>query len=126
MKTIGLLLVGLLFVSVLTSGQQVSASPENFATSGNAFLRVCEPESAKSAMVHMTCMAYVIGVSDGAEMMGEKFRHIPYCPGPDVENGQTYRIVVKYVQGHPERADLQTRILIMDALSAAFPCRVNK
>jgi hypothetical protein len=124
MKTIGLLLVGLLFALVSATGQQ--APPGNFASSGNAFLRVCEPDSGTTSHIHTTCMAYIIGVSDGAEMMGENFHQIPYCPGPDVENGQTYRIVVKYIKGHPDKTDLQTRTLIVDALKAAFPCPTTK
>jgi hypothetical protein len=58
--------------------------------------------------------------------MGERFHALLYCPSSDVENGQKYRIVVKYIKEHPERADLQTRVLIVDALSAAFPCHPAK
>ncbi len=113
----------LLLVSVRASAQSASsAEPENFATSGNAFLRVCEPALQKSAIVHTTCMSYIIGVGDGAEMMAERSHQLLYCPSPDVENGQKYRIVIKYIKEHPERADSQTRVLIMDALTAAFPC----
>jgi len=71
-------------------------------------------------------MAYVVGVRDGVEIMGQKVRQIPYCLGPGVENRQTYRIVVKYIKAHPESADSQTRILIIDALTAAFPCHASK
>ncbi len=115
----------LFLLSICAAAQPASApEPENFATSGNAFLRVCEPASRAG---HFACTVYVIGVGDGAEMLSEERLHEPlYCPSPDVENGQKYRIVVKYIKEHPERVDSQTRVLIVDALTAAFPCHPAK
>ncbi len=128
MNKITLSLFCLLLIAASAAGHRVSAaSPDvDFAISGNAFLRVCEPARQESHLVHITCMAYVTGVGDGADMMGERFHEPPYCPGPDVENGQKYRVVVKYIKDHPERTDLETCVLIVDALRAAFPCHAIK
>ena len=125
MKTSGCLLLILLFISVSAIGQQ-AAAPEHFASSGNAFLRVCEAteDTAQNAAWHLACTAYVNGVSDGAGIMGERFHQFPYCEPPNAENGQEYRIVVKYIKEHPEKANLQTRVLIVDALIATFPCHL--
>lgn len=112
---------------LLLASVPAAAQSENFADSGNAFLRVCESAPQKSAVIQMTCRAYVIGVGDGAEMVSEeRFHAQAYCPSPGVENEQKYRTVVKYIKEHPERTDLQTRVLIMAALSTAFPCQRAK
>jgi len=113
---------------VSTAEQQTTAAPDvDFASNGNAFLRVCEPPGGtNTGHSHIACIAYIVGVGDGAELMSERSHQRLYCPGPDVENGQKYRIVVKYIKEHPERTDLQTRILIVDALIATFPCHAAK
>jgi len=108
--------------------QQASEKPSDldFTSSGNAFLRLCEPAS-RGAPIYTACLSYVIGVVDGAETVSEeRFHELLHCPSPDVENGQKYRIAVKYIKEHPERTNLQTRILIVDALTATFPCQPHK
>ena len=73
-------------------------------------------------------MAYVIGVADGAEIVGynllkkTKAGSQLYCPRADVENDQKYSIVVKYLKDHPEKMDTETGYLVVDALIVAFPC----
>jgi hypothetical protein len=62
-----------------------------------------------------------MGVLEGAVLGPQS-----YCPGPNVTSGQTYRIVVKFINDHPEKSDHEARILIVNAAASAFPCHANK
>jgi hypothetical protein len=105
------------------SGQQASPAADNFdfTHSGNDFLRVCESPSKPPDLIRGACQGYVMGVLEGA-ILGPQ----SYCPGPDVTSGQTYRIVVKFINDHPEKSDHETRTLIVNAAASAFPCHSNK
>jgi hypothetical protein len=45
------------------------------------------------------------------------------CAAPNVTAGQMIRVVVKYLQDHPEKLNLRDVDLIRLALEAAFPCK---
>ncbi len=68
---------------------------------------------------------YVNGVADGIGLIVNSLtdgkKHI-FCADQNVTAGQKYRVVLKYVKGHPAQANWQTRELVMTALIDAFPC----
>jgi hypothetical protein len=107
---------------VACSGAVAQNSSVNFADSGNAFLRVCDA-SQPPAFIDGACRGYVQGVIEGADIAAKQ---PVFCPGPDVTLGQRYRIVVKFLRDHPEKTDRQTRYLVVDAMTAAFPCSPDK
>lgn len=132
MKNAKRLLLCLLFVSVSSIGQQAVA-PESgshdLIETGAAFLRVCDPptESPNARHIHALCMAYVAGVSDGAQLIAiRQLPALPFCITPGVDNWHLYAWVLAYLRTHPERTDLPTRILVVDALIATFPCHPVK
>jgi hypothetical protein len=45
------------------------------------------------------------------------------CAPKGVTQGQIARVVVKYIDSHPERMQEQFGILALEALTSAFPCR---
>lgn len=109
------------------STQQAPAYPADvdFSSSGNAFLRVCErPLPEKGYFLEGACKAYIVGVSDGVAMI--ETDSPPFCFSPDVENNQKYSVVAKYLKNHPEKAHLQTRHFIVEAMVNAFPCPKRK
>lgn len=59
------------------------------------------------------CIGLVKGVSDVSP-------HV--CPPKDAPYGQEIRIVVRYLENHPEELHLRDTALIEKALSQAFPC----
>jgi hypothetical protein len=90
----------------------------------------------------MACIGYISGFADGVEIgrvvaaykiYGEKAldwtvdegarRLGSYCkPGP-VTVGQAIRIVVNYLEAHPEQLHESPRTLVNGALADAFPCK---
>jgi hypothetical protein len=46
-----------------------------------------------------------------------------YCVPPNLNNGPTAQIVVKYLKEHPERLHEEGIILVVAALKEAFPCK---
>jgi len=132
MKTASLVLPCLLLVSAFAAGQQ-SATPESgshdLSSTGAAFLRVCDksPESPDAGHIRALCMAYVAGVSDGAQLLAiRQLPMLPFCLTPEADNWQLFRAVVQYLKAHPEKTDSPTRNLTLDALTAAFPCHSNR
>jgi len=115
----------LISVCPMAVAQQVSAPSEaDFVSSGNAFLRICQPRDEKRAFTRGVCSGYVIGVADGVAMLTADSPY--FCSSANVENGQKYDVVVKYIKEHPEKAHLQTPHLIVDAMIDAFPCPKGK
>ena len=58
------------------------------------------------------CFGYVVGVT----------ALIDDCEGRNVTYGQELRVVLKYMDDHPEQLDQQSTVIIRRALLAAFPC----
>ncbi|WP_371498077.1 Rap1a/Tai family immunity protein [Bradyrhizobium sp.] len=46
-----------------------------------------------------------------------------YCPPPTGTVTQAVRVVVKYLNDHPERLHERFQILAVDGLRAAWPCK---
>lgn len=132
MKMISFPLCFTLLISTFALGQQVAA-PESgshdLATTGSAFLRVCDRPDASGESNHIRalCMAYVAGISDGATLLAiRKLDWLPFCLTPEADNWHLFAAVLAYLKTHPEKADSQTRALVVDALIATFPCHPNK
>jgi hypothetical protein len=60
------------------------------------------------------CRGLVQGVSDASPRV---------CPGENVTHGQQVRVVVKYLQDHPEELDKLGSTLVDKALAKGFPCK---
>jgi hypothetical protein len=68
-------------------------------------------------------MAYVSGVSDGAQLIAIRQLGAPlFCLTLEADNSHLYTAALAYFKGHPEKMDSQTRALVVDALIATFPC----
>ena len=59
------------------------------------------------------CRGIVEGVGQASPLV---------CPTDGVITGQMIRVVVKFMQDHPERLNLRGTMLVNIALSEAFPC----
>jgi hypothetical protein len=59
------------------------------------------------------CNGLVEGVSDASSKV---------CRKEEVTNGQELRVVLKYLQDHPEELHLRNSALVEKALVKAFPC----
>ena len=64
------------------------------------------------------CMAYVEGVLDGWILAGG---HL--CKPEEVSNGEQAAVVAKYLDDHPEELHLHEGILVINAVTHAWPCK---
>jgi hypothetical protein len=108
--------------------------------SGNDFLSECstlDKEASSLTNVEMlknlSCVFYIRGLMDGttyedARILAEssvklKLPAYPFClPAESVQFLQLGRVVLKYIRDNPEKAHLQTSVLVFAAVRNAFPC----
>ena len=65
------------------------------------------------------CIGMIKGLSYAASMQPP----IPFCVPDDATNGQMVRVVVNYIDRHPERMHRGFGHLAYDALEEAWPCK---
>jgi Ssp1 endopeptidase immunity protein Rap1a len=107
----------LLLVSASVHAQRVST------TTGNDLLDSCE---SKAEFKQAFCLGYINGATDLDGMDGSVFpERRRSCVAENVSNGQVRDVVVKYLRDHPEERHLLAAILIVKAMSQAFPCKVK-
>lgn len=109
-----LVMAGWLFAVV-----PAAARDEMLYDSGNAFVRACSSLSKSKTtdvedVLNVGCLAYVRGLSDGVK--AERVRVIALDPTKrsesffceqqtdELEQGQTVKILLKYIQNNPETA----------------------
>lgn len=101
-----------------------SQSPQNDAVTGNGLLGSCQihVKSMENRAYNETpfeayrdgyCSGLVAGVSSASPRV---------CPDAGVTIGQQIRVVLKYLQDHPEELHLDDAVLVDRALTKAFPC----
>jgi hypothetical protein len=59
------------------------------------------------------CVGVIEGVSATSPLV---------CPAENVTLGQEVRVVIKFLQEHPEKLHLRGSKLVQEALAQAFPC----
>ena len=101
----------LLIALLVSQGVQAAGVYYN----GNLLLAKCEGE----AEYQLLCVGYIKGVSDTSD--GKSWEGYPYCIG-GVITGQLQKIVIKYMNEHPEDLHLAAYALVQNAFLAAFPC----
>jgi hypothetical protein len=130
MKTLyALALVGLVAVAPCAAGEQV-------VLDGNSLLHDCLLHIRSSDGAKLSarpealwgipaCQNYVMGLLDMyLGSCAPQEMAIPlFCVSPEgVPPRQAIRVIVRYLQAHPERLHLARRELAVAALHEAFPC----
>jgi hypothetical protein len=90
---------------------------------GNALVEDCTSDNDWDVLV---CSSYVIGVADMIEVNSslEISGFSPICiPTTRVTGGQLRRVVVNYLNAHPEETHMAAVVLVIAALREAFPCQ---
>ena len=104
---------------------------------GNKLLADCEAsiaiiddraQSLGTAKLHGSgrCLGFLQGLKRASDYYEFTKRGGLFCAPDSVTYGQQIRIVVKYLQNHPERLHEDEFILAATALRAAFPCPNKK
>jgi hypothetical protein len=116
----------ILFLCVFAVGSSIgSRSPQSEPTTGSGLLGSCQisvrssddrsyNENSFEAWRDGFCIGLVTGVSSTSP-------HV--CPAEGVTTGQEKRVVLKYLQDHPEELHLDDALLVERALTKAFPCQ---
>jgi hypothetical protein len=123
-RTLGLCVVILLALSVGSSGG--SPAPQGEATTTGNWLLVSCQLSLKTVEDHTFNEnefesfrdGYCRGIVEGVSSASPKV-----CPADNATYGQEVRVVVKYLQDHPEELHLRNTTLVEKALAKAFPCK---
>lgn len=126
------ILIAVLVMTATVFGQQPRGR------TGNDLLRQCNemmkildnsnPPPGVDAGEAMYCVGYVGGAADFATV-GEVWNRVhdykdaPFCVPVEAERGQLVRVVVRYMNDHPEELHKDKVVLVMGAFSAAFPCK---
>jgi hypothetical protein len=98
---------------------------ENASHDGNYLLRSCQitvrmlndPHSRLDIYESWRdgrCRGLVEGVSDASPEV---------CADESVTLQQEYRVVLKFLEDHPEKLNMRDSALVRDALAQAFPCK---
>ena len=93
--------------------------------SGNDLLRKCENvlSSSTETVDSAFCLGHISGFFEGLSLkVSEQSTNLTCYPESPVTAAQLLRIVVKYMQDHPELLHHPYKFLVADALSEAFPC----
>ena len=73
------------------------------------------------------CGSYIEGVVDA--ISADKIAHpndVFFCVPKEATEEQFARIILKYSDNHPEKLHLSAVVLVIEALTSAFPCAGQK
>lgn len=101
---------------------------------GNMLLNECSfelkdniPNSDSVGLAHRAfCIGYLSGVKNlgslyAAWIQGTQKKPL-FCTPYEVTTGQIIRVVVKFLNDHPERLHEHALFMVVDAMGQAFPC----
>ncbi|MGC9323879.1 MAG: Rap1a/Tai family immunity protein [Desulfomonilia bacterium] len=103
------------------------AAPSFAGLTGDELLQECsgalssgDPKDLEDS----ACMDYIAGFLDSYAVVTSSYPNAAlFClPKEGISDHQTIRIVVKWLEEHPEKLHLNAGKLITEALQDAFPC----
>jgi hypothetical protein len=132
MKTLcGMAIVVLVLVAVTAA---LAGAPAAKALNGHQLLELC-PDALRAleqpnANVNDFNAGYCIGLIMGILDVNVAYQHFPnqtqvlFCDPRDGTTGMPkfVRIILRYLQTHPERLHLYSTALAIEAMQEAFPC----
>ena len=135
MKTLCSITVVGLMVLLMAAPCAEAALDGNHLVDGNDLLDACRDgvrlkergsKSAREAFNAGDCIGFLRGMIEmhGAleSDSGSSLRPLFCLPGQLMPIIQIMRIVLHYLETHPERLHLQQRVLVIEAFRDAFPC----
>jgi Rap1a immunity proteins len=73
-----------------------------------------------TGMASGACYGFIKAVKQLGEIGGQ------FCPSDTITYGQEQKIVLKYLNDHPEKLHLPSTFLVREAFRGAFPCPTKK
>lgn len=98
----------------------VLSSPVHAAgiAAGNVLLEQCE--SRDNSVYEGACYGFITGVYDTSD--GKTWNGKTYCSPKGVTTGQLVKVVIKWLNEHPEALHNTAASLVQAAFLEAFPC----
>ena|GEM_PF-1066994 len=101
------------------------------ALSGDQLLFMLKGESSTKYQTNVNryrAMGYIQGLLDSYTVFSTRDPSLNiYCmPLKGVSSSQARKVIVKWLEEHPQRLNEQARILVFHALLEAYPCITNK
>jgi len=117
-----------LLMLIMLISQQAHSEPQiRKYMNGTQLAEACL--STDIQMQKSICPTYLMGVSDGFEVIagalglaGEKGAELSFCKPKRFVLAQYQRVVTKYLRVHPEELHHGAALLVLKALTEAFPC----
>jgi len=110
-------------VLALSASAIGTASAQDDGKSGGTFLRPCRDwveQRGPETFVSGLCA----GIVGTLFQVGPVLRaELAFCPPEGTNIFQATRVVIKYIETHPERRSEDIEVLAANALRAAWPCR---
>jgi Rap1a immunity proteins len=100
-------------------GKEDSSSANAIMPGCRAFVKGELSSSYIEGYMQGECVGIIRGLVDAAYLQPLS----PFCVPDDATNGQMVRVVVSYIDRHPERMHLRFSALAFDALKEAWPCK---
>lgn len=93
---------------------------------GYALLRQYRDADTADSFDAGMCFGFILGTHSGyfIARTGSQ-QKLVFCIPSGVTNLQTVKIVVKYLNNHPEELHQSADVLVIEAMTAAFPCTVD-
>jgi len=113
-------------IGALLSLVPVYGSAEEKLLSGDVLLKHCEAtlqEGAPQSFEAGVCVGILQTLGYIQPLLDPKYGKAGYCPPQGLSSEQAARVVVTYLQSHPERRQEEGNTLALDALHQAFPCK---
>jgi hypothetical protein len=114
----------LLTILLLSFGQAQAQATSAVFLHGNKLLERCEAHVNDTNVAKgAACMGYLEGIDDVHDTFTIwKEMDKQWCTPDKINSDQLVRVMVKYLQEHPEQLHLAASSLVPHALHAAFPC----
>jgi hypothetical protein len=107
-------------LSLAMSAAQADAQQYQSLSNGNGFYTMCANAREQQGWESVTCLSYVIGLSDMAKRQSAG---TALCVPPGVTYGQTLDTLMAYMRDRPAERSKSTADLLWNAMTAAYPCR---
>jgi len=83
-------------------------------------------KSPEKELRFIGCVQYIAGAHDMMRLVdGLANLNILCTPSEGLSNDQVMRVVLKWIEAHPERMNESARSAVFSALGEAFPCRAR-
>jgi len=90
---------------------------------GNDFYEWCNNDEGNP--FRFLCMGYILGVSNMKDMDMVISGNFIYCQ-PSMTNKQSRKVVIRYMDSHPEDLHLPALVIIQYAYKEYFPCNAQQ